>query len=176
MLALLACGLVAAAPAPGNAQLHAGQVEVGLLVGGGAAAAGDERPQFLLLRTLGFLLTDAWELGVGAGLSGNFESAPSTAIEADAAFHLAPAAAIVPYAAVHVGFEADVFTASPRIEETLGPSVGAKWRCWENLLLLAELRYTMQAARPERGVILLSLGFTLLEDPEVETPEADQAH
>jgi hypothetical protein len=157
--------VVGVRPACG-APLRAGQVEAGLLLGGGTAPEGDQRARYLLLRTLGFLVTDAWDLGVQLGLTGDFESSPSSAVLADAQYNALPDAGITPYLGVHVGLEADVLTSQPRVQEAIGPEVGVKWHVGEQLLLIAELRYTMQVAQPERGAVLFSLGFSLVDGPQ----------
>ncbi len=171
-IGLLVCGLVVPALAPCGAQFRAGKVEAGLLLGAGSRTSGSDSAQFLVLRTLGFLVTDALELGVGVGLSGDFATVPSTAIEATASWHFGSAAAVTPYAAINAGFNADVFTASPRIQESLGPGLGIKWNVWENLLVTTEVRYAMQVAEPDHGAVLLLLGFSLLEEPDDGTPAA----
>ncbi|HSP97587.1 MAG TPA: hypothetical protein VL049_10135 [Candidatus Dormibacteraeota bacterium] len=166
---LLVCALIVGVGPASGAPLRAGQVEAGLLLGGGAAPGGDQRARYLLLRTLGFLVTDAWDLGVQLGLTGDFESAPSSAFLADAQYHVLPGARITPYLGAHVGLEADVLTSQPRVQEAIGPDLGAKWWVGEQLLLIAEIRYTMQVAQPGRGAVLLSLGFSLVDEPQNRT-------
>ena len=136
------------------------------MLGGGAAPGGDQRARYLLLRTLGFLVTDAWDLGVQLGLTGDFESSPSSAVLGDAQYNAFSGARVTPYLGAHVGLEADVLTSQPRVQEAIGPELGAKWHVGEQLLLIAELRYTMQVAQPERGVVFLSLGFSLVDEPQ----------
>lgn len=157
---------------PGRAQLQKGRVEAGLLLGGGAPPDGsDHRAQYLVLRTLGFSVTDAWQVGLGIGLTGDFETSPSTALQGQALYHLAPMATIIPYVGAHAGGQANVFSASPRIQEVLGPQMGAKLRCGEKVLLIVDLRYSMQAAQPDGGALFLSVGFGLIERPGVQHAE-----
>jgi hypothetical protein len=166
LLSLLLCALIVSATPAVGAPLRDGQVEAGLLLGGGASPGGDQRARYLLLRTLGLLVTDAWDLGVQLGLTGDFESSPSSTVLASAQYHVLPGARIAPYLGAHVGLEADVLTSHPRVQDAIGPEIGAKWFVSERFLLIAELRYTMQVAQPERGTVFLSLGFSLLDEPE----------
>lgn len=168
--ALLGLGALAATGAVAEAQLPDGQIEAGLLVGAGATPVRSEDPRYLILRTLGFLLTDAWAVGVALGLAGDFDDAPTTAMQATATYHLAPERRLIPYVGVHAGVEADILTRHPRVREVLGPAAGVKWQCWKNLLLIAEVRYALQVTRPERGVLLGSIGFSLVEEPQVDAP------
>ncbi|MGD0946427.1 MAG: hypothetical protein ABSA52_03275 [Candidatus Binatia bacterium] len=157
---------------PVRAQLQKGRVEAGLLLGGGAPPDGsDHRARYLVLRMLGFSVTDAWQVGLGIGLTGDFETSPSTALQGQALYHLAPTATIIPYVGAHAGGQADVFSASPRIQEVLGPQMGAKLRCGEKVLLIVDLRYSMRAAQPDGGTLFLSVGFGLIERPGVQHAE-----
>jgi len=129
-----------------------------------------------MLRTLGFSVTEPCQVGVAVGLTGDFRESPSTALEGQTLYRLAPAAPIDPYIGLHAGFAANVLTASPTILEILGPQAGVKLRWSERLLLIADLRYSMQAAQPDRGTLLLSIGFGLFEAPEppsAEPPETE---
>jgi hypothetical protein len=174
VLAFLACGIIGAGASAGHAQFREGTVEAGLLLGGGARA-GDDRhqAQYLLLRVLGYSVTDRWQIGFGIGLAGDFHSVPSTALQGQAQFYLAPAATIVPYAGVHAGLEAAVLTDPRGIREVLGPQLGAKWRAGEELLLIAEVRYSLHVSQPDQGAVLLSVGFSLLDDPKQAATAAE---
>jgi hypothetical protein len=124
---------------------------------------------------LGFSVTDAWQVGLGIGLTGDFQNPPSTALQGQALYHLAPTATIIPYVGAHAGGQADVFSANPRIQDVLGPQMGAKLRCGEKVLLIVDLRYSMQAAQPNVGALFLSVGFGLIERPGVQHAETPRA-
>jgi hypothetical protein len=120
---------------------------------------------------LGFSVTEAWQVGLGIGLTGDFETSPSTALEGQALYHLAPRAMIIPYVGAHAGGQADVFSTSPRLQEVLGPQMGAKLRYGEKVLLIVDLRYSMQAAQPDGGALFLSVGFGFIERRGAQRPE-----
>lgn len=164
LTALLASGLAAAAAA----QLRDGEVEAGALLGVGGAPGGDHRPRYLLLRTLGLLVGDRWDLGVQLGLSGDYTTAPSSAVLGCAQYLFAPLAPVTPYVGALAGVEADLFTDAPRVAEALGPQLGVKWRLGDALLLSAELRYTLQVAHPQRGVLLFGFGVAAVDAPPDE--------
>jgi hypothetical protein len=162
-LVLWACSFAAAGSAFA-APLRSGQVEAGAILGAGSAAT-SPRAEYQLLRTLGFLLTDAWALGLQFGLAGDFESAPSSTGFVNVQYHHLLDGPLVPFLGAHVGLEADLFTSRPRVQDALGPDLGVKWLVGEQLLLIAQLRYTMQVSEPDRGIMLLCFGFSLLDEP-----------
>ncbi len=165
IVAILACVFVVATRSPGAAQLSKGKVEAGLLLGGGTRLSDDKDERYMLLRTLGFVLSDATEVGLALGLVGDVHKSPSTAVLLQGHYHLARDATITPYLGMHVGLEADVLSARPRLREALGPQIGAKWRCGEKLLLIAELRGSMPVASLERSILFVAVGFSFIESP-----------
>ena len=166
--------LVFVTPASASTTRAAGIIERGTVevAASGAAAIRVDRPNDLptwsIQRSIGFFLTQAFELGLGLGLASDFRSEPATVGEAFAR-HNSSVRKFAPFLGVHARLAANIFGADPRVREGLGCHFGIRYFLRDSFSANVEARYTGPVQGFDRGEAAIMIGVSVFRRPETDT-------
>lgn len=146
--------------------MRAGTLDVGAAFTAGAALRGgrDGAGRYVIVRSIGYLLTDHLTVGIGLGLAGDFADVPGSAWTGDLVLHGPLRHGIAPFLGIQGGTWADILRSRPRLDGMFGSQAGLKIFVSDTLAINAGGGYMARAHEPGRGFVVGTLGVSMYRD------------